>query len=937
MRTLTQALQAANFLVGSEVTKSTTNDDIAAGPARQENSPPAVPPELPADYYDKDNAKKLIKEEQAFIAAHRARDGREDWYGLALSGGGIRSAIFCLGALQALAAKNIMPSFDYTSSVSGGGYISAALHWLWKIDPANGTDKESFPFGASREYRSGDDVKDGRLAYLRTHGQYLIPDERLSIWSLTAVVIRTLFLNLAVWLPVGATAYVLAILPFRLMQHIPGIDRFPNLLSFVMSARWQGSCGPEPVAICKSAADSIAAAAKAANQTPDASNICNSAAALTTKTSAPSCDWPLDIFFDFCLLAGLAYAVYFAGWALLFSFNTKVSAFSSMNARMTAQPNLRRQLFWISVLFGALTLGEICLYVRLGSPELGPFIWVAVSIAPVIAIAAAFLNRLQVQGLSRAGAPKPTASYWWRRTFEIRAGARLPWITILLALGTVPVIPYLFVNKAGFAAKIGTIVLSLVSGLYAAVFGHRAQADQSAPGDLSRWALMLASAIFIYAIAVVAYVIAQLWFAPGVLFDSHNVVRGMIMLWAAIAFVLMFQTNTNYVGLHRFYRDRLMEAFMPDPDAVARNEVDVSPDADNLSLTDLWPPAPAGDGGSRNIPYPIINTNGIFMNDPSRLLAWRGGDNFMLTPMFVGSTATGWERTSKHIARNGPLSLPSAMAASGAAINANAAYVGAGVTRDRLVSIVLMLLNLRLGMWIARPDATPATNTTHQPNHWSPSFRYGLTRTGYTSQSSFVELTDGGHFDNSGIYELARRKCSVIVAIDGEEDPSMALPALYSVSQRVREDFKATIKLDGVLNDLVPEKGKGYPEGVTFVTRPYFVAPITYEDGTPGVLIYVKLSLAQGLGFDALGYRAQHTDFPHQPTADQFFVPEQVEAYRNVGFVNMEKAIDELSLTGRPISTGAVLRAYGNLTTPPRQAPSYWQRPKRIRRKRRTR
>jgi hypothetical protein len=222
------------------MTNPTANNDVAAGPTGQENPAPATP-EPPPDYYDRDKIEKLITEEKVSIAANRARDGREDWYGLALSGGGIRSAIFCLGALQALAAKNVMPSFDYTSSVSGGGYISAALHWLWKKDPANGTDEKSFPFGASRGYRSGDDVKDGRLAYLRTHGQYLIPDERLSIWSLTAVVIRTLFLNLAVWLPVGAAAYVVAILPFRLMQHIPGIDNFPNLLSFVMSARWQGS------------------------------------------------------------------------------------------------------------------------------------------------------------------------------------------------------------------------------------------------------------------------------------------------------------------------------------------------------------------------------------------------------------------------------------------------------------------------------------------------------------------------------------------------------------------------------------------------------------------------------------------------------------------------------------------------------------------------
>lgn len=153
----------------------------------------------------------------------------------------------------------------------------------------------------------------------------------------------------------------------------------------------------------------------------------------------------------------------------------------------------------------------------------------------------------------------------------------------------------------------------------------------------------------------------------------------------------------------------------------------------------------------------------------------------------------------------------------------------------------------------------------------------------------------------------------------------MALPALYSVAQRIREDFAAEIDLRGALDDLIPEKGKGYPEGVSFVTRPYFVAPIVYKDNnSKGVLIYVKLSLAQGLGFDALGYRAQHADFPHQPTADQFFVPEQVEAYRSVGFLNMATAIKELALDGDAIDAGSgvinidrVISNYQNRPKPP--------------------
>ena len=46
-----------------------------------------------------------------------------DRFGLALSGGGIRSATFNLGLLQALAQLGVLRQVNYLSTVSGGGYV----------------------------------------------------------------------------------------------------------------------------------------------------------------------------------------------------------------------------------------------------------------------------------------------------------------------------------------------------------------------------------------------------------------------------------------------------------------------------------------------------------------------------------------------------------------------------------------------------------------------------------------------------------------------------------------------------------------------------------------------------------------------------------------------------------------------------------------------
>ncbi len=67
--------------------------------------------------------------------------------GLALSGGGIRSAAFSLGVLQALARKNWLKDVQYMSTVSGGGFIGSSLSWLSAAIEGAGAESRRFPLG----------------------------------------------------------------------------------------------------------------------------------------------------------------------------------------------------------------------------------------------------------------------------------------------------------------------------------------------------------------------------------------------------------------------------------------------------------------------------------------------------------------------------------------------------------------------------------------------------------------------------------------------------------------------------------------------------------------------------------------------------------------------------------------------------------------------
>ena len=90
-------------------------------------------PEVLSTSTSDDDVPEVLSAENTYITAWRNMHGRNnvdrELTGLALSGGGIRSAIYCLGVLQALAKHDVLKNFDYLSTVSGGGYIGTSLTW----------------------------------------------------------------------------------------------------------------------------------------------------------------------------------------------------------------------------------------------------------------------------------------------------------------------------------------------------------------------------------------------------------------------------------------------------------------------------------------------------------------------------------------------------------------------------------------------------------------------------------------------------------------------------------------------------------------------------------------------------------------------------------------------------------------------------------------
>ena len=158
-----------------------------------------------------------------------------------------------------------------------------------------------------------------------------------------------------------------------------------------------------------------------------------------------------------------------------------------------------------------------------------------------------------------------------------------------------------------------------------------------------------------------------------------------------------------------------------------------------------------------------------------------------------------------------------------------------------------------------------------------------------------MEISDGGHFENLGIYELVRRRVDLIIAFDGEADRATALPALVSLSRRIEEDFGAKLTLDSNLDELMPfaSNEARYPNDAKFANIPCAKATIQYanDPSHTTTLIYVKASLIDQAPFVAKGYRAQRPDYPNESTANQFYSPEQFDAYRELGIACTRRAV----------------------------------------------
>ena len=874
---------------------------------------------------------------------------------LCLSGGGIRSATFNLGVVQALARAGVLAGFDYLSTVSGGGYLGAWLQaWIARererktADPVRRVAEALCrPGRTPAEVAAGtdgavDDPLDPEpkpVDRTREFSNYLTPRKGLfsgDSWAVVAIVLRNLLLNWLVLLPVIGAALMI-----------------PQAAYVITASRAYGTIVGEPWSTAASwAAMAVGLASSVATNwmrterrgralSPDDAErrrqrrreqrrrwafVAASAGALFLATAllvlsglwshqgwevfpglgllgppatygdrvARAALWSLGLPVVGCLLA--------RGGRFVLSGQRLRPAALAVEAVAIAVPGALTALFlawfmgdpWSALLDRPIPMTVLSLPVLLAVYVVARALFVAL------------VSRAEDWGLGELG--DDAEREWWARITGRLLMAAAGWaaVSALVLAGT-----WLLADDwreetlaamhrlAGWVAAIGG-----VAGAISAFLGKSGDTSsgRDGAGSARKELLLRVGAAVTVACMLVLVAAGAAWLGraavPSACFllvpplpDCTGAVdlRGQLLRFLGVGAALAaagglagWFVNVNRFSLHAMYRNRLVRAYLAasNTDRRPNSVTGFDPDDARLKLAELKP----GEGERARL-FPIVNVTLNLLRGERLATQERQAESFSMTPLFCGNFYEGYRVTEEYGGRGG-VSLATAMAVSGAAANPNMGYVSSPA-----LTALLALLNARLGVWLANPNecgdrVARRTGPGHATLHLLRELIGATTR-----YSAYVNLSDGGHFDNLGLYEVVLRRCRLVVVSDASADPAFA--DLGSAIRKIRVDFGVPIRFEKAI-EIRPRLASGeLPESGLYCA----VASIDYAvaDGAsapPGTLVYLKPTLAangakaatpETLPYDVLSYARASGTFPHESTVDQWFSESQFESYRALG------------------------------------------------------
>jgi len=795
---------------------------------------------------------------------------------LCLSGGGIRSAAFSLGVLQGLARNGLLTSFHYLSTVSGGGYIGGWLNVLLHERHGNAAEVQALLAAKTAP---------PELDALRRYTDFLAPRPGLTspdIWAGVTLWVRNVLVNWLIFLP---AFFALAMLPRLYTDVLVAIEpawSWPLLLLALLSLGIGVYNGASHLP---------------SHSGPEAAGRERLGSFVPLGVVAPLLLWSALV----PLVAAPWLRLVMPGRALLGDviplLGFVVMELAFMLAAVRAGEGSGRLLWrnfpwWSLASLAAAAVLWLALDLGIGRDPrvialLGPLIVTLAHLVQSLIYVAlrseAFRGDLDREWLARLNGEKVVPALLWA-----------VFATICLFLPQ-----WLLVDPSTKLVPLVSSAFGLLSGPLAAYLG---KISKDIPGVGQDGGISFVPPIDLVISAIAAIFGAALfmllaWLGAMLTRESWVAALLLVAVAALLAWWLGRRINVNRFSMHAVYRARLVRAFLGSarPDRTPDGFTGIDP-KDNPRMADLRPAA-----GGKGVLFPVVNVTLNLV--AARNTAWteRKGESFTITPCNCGGAylhrcedaAAGlpvrgaYARTAvyagneKEIGPEDPkngVTLGTAITLSGAAVSPSMGYHSLPAT-----AFLMTLFNVRLGAWLPNP-ATASTKELRRAK--PPNALRTLTREllGLTDdRGRAVYLSDGGHFENLGVYEMVRRRCRYIVVVDAGEDPTATFEDLGNAVRKVRIDFDVEIDFD-------PPVGIGSRSKPVKPFRSFACGTIRYpESDQLGRLIYLKPCDPAYIPMDVRAYLNADPAFPHDSTADQFFTESEFESYRQLGLTEAMK------------------------------------------------
>lgn len=437
----------------------------------------------------------------------------------------------------------------------------------------------------------------------------------------------------------------------------------------------------------------------------------------------------------------------------------------------------------------------------------------------------------------------------------------------LLAYASGATLPH---ANAQSTSGLGWLVAALVGTLAPAVLRFLPLLERPMVRKIATMAALAVAAISIPALGLLVFLV--LYTLGGV--TAGDGAGPIDWVWwlaagtAALGLLTGVVLNINATSPHRLYRRGLSRTFvepaLKKQKEREQKEKEQEQEVLRMALAELDDAAP----------YHLINATVNLPGSKHPGLADRGCDFFLMSRHWMGSPVVGYESTTKWKMDQAEPDLATAMAISGAAFSSN---MGLGSIAP--LRALLAFLNVRLGYWIHNPR--------HKARKWIDAYPrflcllYEMTGVRLHEGRPWLNLSDGGHIENLGVYELLRRRCKFVLCVDGEADPQHTFQGLMTMVRHAQIDLG--VRIDPDLRELRPDPKTGHCRSHYHMCRITYPPTAAGSAGGTGLLLYVKLSLTGNESELIQRYRGNNPAFPHQTTLDQFFDEEQFEAYRQLG------------------------------------------------------